>query len=397
MKEIVIITNGTLPVPAVKGGAAENLLQTFLKYNDLYNDFKIVVFSIKDEKAVELSKKYKNTKFVHINSKSIFYKIGRAVRFFLNRSKLFKVKNQFIYSVTKSKETLNNTDLILIECNPNYASFLKTKTNKPIGLHLHNDYLNIDYKIESKRKVKHLDFVICVSKYIQNRVKIIFPKKDKVSFVYNGIDLKRFHEINLDENKRLKEKFKIKSDEKVIIFTGRIQESKGIMLLMEVFLEVSKNHNIKLLIIGASVFEGSKKTKFIKDLESLSEKVADKIIFTGYVDYSEIHNYYHLADFCVLPSLATEALALTSLEALASSLPVILTDAGGMPETITSKCGFVLKRDSEIKNELTKAIKRLLTDSLLLEKMTLEAKERSLLFSSENYYKAFRKELKLLL
>ena len=395
MKKIIIVTNGTLPLPSVKGGAVESLLQTFIDFNEDFNDFQLVIFTIFDKKAYVLSKKYKNTQFVFIKSESIFYKLERGIRFIVNKFRSGALKNQFIHEVLKFKKQFEVADLILIENNITFASYIRRITKIPIGLHLHNDYLNIDKGADSKKILQNLDFVLGVSRYIKDRVKEIAPKDCKVDFVYNGINLDRFgnKDLQIDDNK-FQEQFGLKKDEIVIIFAGRIQESKGVKLLIESFNKLSNNYNLKLLIVGSSGFEDSKKSSFIKELELLSQTIPNKIVFTGYIKYSEIHLIYGLADFAVLPSLCEEAFGLTAIEALASGLPVIVTDAGGMPETVNDKCGFIINRDLLLKQNLIKKMELLIVDKKLREKMAIEAKERAILFSDKNYYKSLSAFLK---
>ena len=67
MKNIVIITDGILPIPAVKGGAVENLIELFLQINEVENTFNIVLFSKKNKKSQVLSRSYINTKFIYID------------------------------------------------------------------------------------------------------------------------------------------------------------------------------------------------------------------------------------------------------------------------------------------------------------------------------------------
>jgi len=395
VKKIIIVTNGTLPLPSVKGGAVESLLQTFIDFNEDFNDFQLVIFTIFDKKAYVLSKKYKNTQFVFIKSESIFYKLERGIRFIVNKFRSGALKNQFIHEVLKFKKQFEVADLILIENNITFASYIRRITKIPIGLHLHNDYLNIDKGADSKKILQNLDFVLGVSRYIKDRVKEIAPKDCKVDFVYNGINLDRFgnKDLQIDDNK-FQEQFGLKKDEIVIIFAGRIQESKGVKLLIESFNKLSNNYNLKLLIVGSSGFEDSKKSSFIKELELLSQTIPNKIVFTGYIKYSEIHLIYGLADFAVLPSLCEEAFGLTAIEALASGLPVIVTDAGGMPETVNDKCGFIINRDLLLKQNLIKKMELLIVDKKLREKMAIEAKERAILFSDKNYYKSLSAFLK---
>ena len=394
-KTIIIITNGTLPVPAVKGGAVEHLVQTFIDINEKVNDFKLIIFTVTHKKAIVLAKSYKNTKFIFIESETLFYKIGRVIRFMINRLKSHTISNQFIHEVIKYKKIFIGADLVLVENNPGFVKYISKITDITLGLHLHNDYFNIDNKVLSKKILSRLNFVVGVSRYIKDRVSEIAPNNCKVEFVYNGISLNRFSNKNLLLGKKtLKEKYGIKDGEIVILFAGRLQETKGIRLLMEAFIDVIKIHNAKLLLVGSSGFGGSKKSKFIKQLEELSSAVSNKIIFTGYIEYSEIHNIYNLADFAIVPSLCEEALGLTSIEALASGLPVIITDAGGLPETINEKCGIVIRRGAGMKEDMKKEIVRLTVDTDLRERMSTEAKKHAEKFNDLTYYQSLSSVLK---
>jgi glycosyltransferase involved in cell wall biosynthesis len=394
MKRIIIITNGTLPVPPVKGGAVENLLQTFIDINERTKDFQLFVFSVADKNAIALAKPYQNTKYIFIASENILYKIGRAVRSIINMLKPNTLSNQFIHKVLKHKKIFAESDLILIENNPGFAKYIGKITNRPIGLHLHNDYLNVNSKKRSKELLDNLNFVVAVSRYIKDRVSEIAPFNCEVKCVYNGLNLNRFCDNNHRGNLILQKKFDIKEGELVILFTGRLQETKGIKILIEAFIEISTNYNAKLLIVGSSGFGGSKKNKFIRQLEELSKSAIDKIIFTGYINYSEIHDIYNLANFAIFPSLAPEAFPLTSIEALASGLPVIITDAGGLPETINEKCGIIIKRSPQIKENLKKQMIRLITDSKLREEMSIEAKKQAQKFDDINYYQSLSSVIK---
>lgn len=395
MKKITIITNGTLPVPASKGGAVENLLQTFLDLNEKTNDFQLIVFTVSDDRAKFLGKVYKNTKFVFIESENFLYKIERGCRFLINKIKANTFKNQFIFKVLKHKVLINESDIVLIENNPNYLQYIRKITSKPVGLHLHNDYLNIDDSIYASKVLDGIDFVIGVSQYIKDRVVEIAPKQCKVDIAYNGINLERFDFANTQINRKiLQEKYGISDNEVVVLFTGRLQKTKGIDLLLDVFIEISETHNVKLLIVGSSGFASSNKTKFIRELEIKSRKALNRIVFTGYIDYSQIHHIYNLANFAVLPSLATEAISLTCIEALASGLPVIVSDSGGMQETINEKCGIVIKRGIEMKENLKKEMEKLIVDEILRNTMSIEAKKRAQKFSDFQYYKSLSSFLK---
>ena len=383
MKKITIVTNGTLPVPPVNGGAVENLLQSFVDLNEEYKNFEIILFSISNKRAYKLSKHYKSARFIFINSNSIAYKFERFCRYLLNRLSGNKFKNQFINKVLKFKKEFVNTDIILVENNPFYISHIKKITPKQVGLHLHNDYLNIDKRQFSISVLKKTDFVITVSKYIKNRIYELEPSKPYVDVVYNGINLDRFN-LPKSQNKEI-----------VILFSGRLQDGKGVKLLIEVFLDILKNNcnNIRLLILGGSGFGNGKSTTFINNIEALSKKANGKINFTGYIDYDNIHEYYNKADLAVFPSIEVEAFPLTTLEALASGLLVIVSDAGGMPEGINDKCGFVVNRGDNMKMELKETILKLIIDNNLRSSMSQEAKIQAKNFTDIKFYRSIVKTL----
>ena len=395
MLKITIITNGTLPVPPTKGGAVENLVEIFIKFNEDFNDFQLNIFSVHDDKSKQLSNQYNNTYFYFIETKSFLYKLGRGVRFLINKLRRGTLKNQFIYQVSKHKQLIQDSDLILIENNPDFLPIIRKITNSPLGLHLHNDYLNKDRFTYSKKMLSGIDFVIGVSKYISSRVYEISPKTCKINFVYNGINLERFGNTLLPKDRNgLRSKYRIYDEDIVIIFAGRILESKGVKFLIKIFIELAEKFSIKLLIVGSSGFENSKKNNFIKEMELLTNIVRSKIVFTGYVNYDDIHRVYSLADIAVFPSIATEAFGLTTIEALASGLPVIVSDSGGMPEVVDNTCGFVIRRDSNFKLNLKKKLELLIINKELRHKMSIAAKKRASCFSDINYYKSLSSYLK---
>lgn len=69
MKKIAIMTNGILPLPAVKGGGAETLVQQLLDENEKQQKYKFIVYSVLDKQAVQAQKNISivNSCLSHIN------------------------------------------------------------------------------------------------------------------------------------------------------------------------------------------------------------------------------------------------------------------------------------------------------------------------------------------
>lgn len=395
-KNIAIITTGTLPVPALNGGAVETLTQTFIDLNELNHDFDITVFTIgKSYLTKSILSKYKIAKFICIDEKKLIYRLKKIVRFIINKIFHNTIPNQFISSVLKNKLQLEKADIILVTNNQYYPKYLKKKMNSFVVLHLHNDYLNKDSKRNDS--LKYINKVIGVSKFIRNRVAQIAPDTCKVSYVYNGINLKKFNnKICLERQQKIIDKYKINDDDVIFIYSGRIQESKGINFLVESFIDLSKNYdNIKLLVLGGSKFSNSKENSTIKKIRRMiyNKKAVNKIFLTGYIDYEHIQNFYKIASIAVFPSISTEAFGLTSIEAQACGLPVIVSDSGGMSETVSSKSGFIIDRKKNIKSQLIFLMKKLIDNNELRNIMSEEAKANVNFFSDFNFYNKLKFEL----
>ena len=73
--KIAIICSSGLPVPAVKGGAIETLVEIICKENEVYKKLDIDVYSIYDEEAIVESKKYEKSNFIYLCKNKNYMKI----------------------------------------------------------------------------------------------------------------------------------------------------------------------------------------------------------------------------------------------------------------------------------------------------------------------------------
>jgi len=117
-----------------------------------------------------------------------------------------------------------------------------------------------------------------------------------------------------------RKKWGLKSDDEVFGFVGRLGEEKNLPVLIKAMDHVGrKRPEAKLLFVGDFGFR--------KNLEEMAEKskFADRIIFTGYVDRSELEAVYSALDIFVFPSLKdTQGWVLH--EAAHAHKPIVLID-----------------------------------------------------------------------
>lgn len=104
----------------------------------------------------------------------------------------------------------------------------------------------------------------------------------------------------------------------LLIFAGRLVESKGVDLLLEAFLKLREiNRNTGLIILGSGPLE-DRCRKFCKTHE------LDSVYFTGFKQLEELPVYYGISDILVFPSRG-ETWGLVINEAMACGLPIITT------------------------------------------------------------------------
>ena len=400
MEKIAIITSGFLPVPASKGGAVENIVVNLLNENEKNNKMEFNIISIFDDISYNESKKYSK-------SKLNFIKVNFLVKFldkitFLVAKKVLKKENsqsyryifQRLYYLNKCSKILkqNDFDKVILENHPTQYLALKWRKNylKYSGryyYHCHNEFpgtYGCSEIIKSTKKI------ICVSNFIANSIaNLMNMPSDKFIVLRNCIDVKRFsNELNFDEKRKLKEKYGIKDNEKILLFTGRITPEKGVKELVESLKNIS-NQNYKLLILGSALNELKTKTKYQEEIENIVQTISSKVIFTGFIKYEEINKFYSIADIAVLPSIWDDPAPLTVIESLVSGLPIITTNSGGIPEYATNGSAIIIERNKDLVENLSKSINLLLNDEAKLKEMSISAKKVSKDLTLNNYYNNF--------
>lgn len=393
---LAIVTGGFLPIPATKGGAVENLIQNYIEYNESKNNFDITIFSDYDEKAIQKCKKYKYTKVEFIKSNTIV-NMADKITFFIAKNILKKENSHSYRFIFKRLNYLNqvskklkkkNYDKILLENHPTEYLALKWRKNykkyeNKYYYHCHNE-LPSTYKC--KKIIDNTKKFICVSEFrLKTIMKYLNLPKQKFEVVKNGIKQQQFKKtMSLEEKEELKQKYNIKTNDKILIFTGRIVPGKGIKELIEALHNVNYK-NYKMLIVGSALNEIDAKTQYQLEVENAIDKIKDKVIFTGFIKYEEIYKLYKIADIATLPSVLDDSAPLTIIEALTCGLPIITTDSGGIPEYANEKCAIILKRDKNLIDNLSKEINNLLKEQETRAQMSIESIKASEGLSMEKY------------
>lgn len=382
--KIAVLTCGMLPIPAVQGGAVENLIDFYLDYNNRKKLHDITVYSPWNPKVEEhpaISSDVNH--YVYIDVTSFKARLARRLYGYFHHNEYYNHFIEYYFEKVYADLKKNNSDLILIENGAGLAYKLSQRGYKNLILHLHNDLLHSQSRYHDII-FNSLSKILTVSDYIKERVSTI-QQSDKIQTIYNGIDLNAFSpHKNLSINRK---SMGFTEEDFVLVYSGRINREKGISELIDAMLQL-KNPCIKLMILGSSFFDNARNEDvFIQSLKNKAKRIETQIVFTGFIPYNQVPDYLQLADIAVLPSMWDEPFGLTIVEAMAVGLPLITTRSGGIPE-ICEGVATIVERNN-IVNNLANAILDLYQDSEKRKRMAAASLQRAKLFDKESFAEKF--------
>ncbi len=225
-------------------------------------------------------------------------------------------------------------------------------TGKPLVVHVHStefdrsgEHVNqMIYDIE-RRGMHAAHKVIAVSYLTRN---ILISRYgvlgDKVEVVYNGVEQNTEHRVAFNN-------IGIRSDEKIVLFLGRITMQKGpeyfLMAARKVLEEIE---NVKFVMAGT----GDMMHRIIEMAAQMG--IGHKVLFTGFLRGKDVQRVYEMADLYVMPSVS-EPFGIAPLEALNYDVPVLISKQSGVAEVLT----HVLKVDfwdiTEMANKIVAVLK----------------------------------------
>lgn len=336
--KIAIVTSGLLPLPAVKGGAIETLIDSFVKENENQKVFEIIIYSISSKRAKKMVKfqNYQFCKYVYISQISSFF--IRVINKLLKKNiPINKYYQKYVTKMINKKDY----DYVIVENYPELALVLK---NHKVIPYIHSDVFNKDIK-QAKQILSSCYKVITVSDYIKNQViEIDEGAKSKVFTVYNSIDFEELEETTIQNYKKeIREKYNISDNDFVYAFSGRLSKEKGPLELIKSFNKIDVP-NKKLLIIGGTWYGSKKKNNYLKQLYSISD---DLVIYTGYIKHNDILKLLCAVDVGVVPSNCNEAAGLSVVEFMNVGALVVASNKGGIKEYLNNDDNILVDYNQE--------------------------------------------------
>ena len=270
------------------------------------------------------------------------------------KKSLLKSQSKLYVSEFIKLQKFNKSTLIEVHNRPYYIKLIKLKLNKKLVLYFHNDPLSM---AGSKTVIERLDLISLCSK-------IIFNSQWTKNRFLTGLDkfIHASEKLEVIQQSSTKTNINILKKKKIITFTGKLNSAKGYDLFGKAILKIlDKYKDWKAFVIG----------------DELREKIIFKhqnLKILGFLKHKDVLNIFNKTSIAVACSRWEEPFGRTSLEASSRGCSVIISNRGGLPETITN--GIILNKLNYL--ELYKAI-----EELILNKKKRQELQR---LSIKNFY-----------
>lgn len=291
----------------------------------------------------------------------------------------------------------NPFDIVLSEGSSAFGLLQKEPVRVPIVallhqfkiIHLFNSSLEIDnlrtlgvYCLKTVPRIfydaifreipfyRRCDGIICGAEHISIRLKKYYGvKTDKIKVIPYWIDNRRFQSdkaLRASGRKLLN----VPPNGFIFLILGRIQKTKGILVGLKAFAQiVADNPNLYLVVAGGGNLQLLNEYRYMAE----KLKIAKNTIFTDMVPEEDLPLILNAADVFVMPSLLTEVLPYTIIEAMAVCLPIITTKRPGNYEALGSSGIYVNIGDSR---DMAKAMISIYKDSSFRENCAQENYKR---------------------
>jgi N-acetyl-alpha-D-glucosaminyl L-malate synthase BshA len=177
--------------------------------------------------------------------------------------------------------------------------------------------------------INESDAITAVSSDLREETLRYFKVEKDIHVIPNFVDVKRFHHTDKNHFKQML----APGGERILVHVSNFRSVKRVPDVIRIFEKVKREIPSKLLMIG----DGPERLNVEELARSLD--IYDDVRFLG--KQEQISEILSITDLFLLPS-QTESFGLSALEAMACSVPVISTNAGGLPEiNINGKTGYL--------------------------------------------------------
>lgn len=286
---------------------AEGLEQKGLHVSRVYSDFSVPPGAIREED---------NARFISLSVPPAWRSLLRptyAYRFFASLIAAYKLLHRLRPDAVNIHFFMTSAlHFVLLKPLFNYRLVISCHGSDTVGFHGMK-------KRMSPFIFEQADAVTCVSEAVADQLKREAPGAYDTKIIYNGIDVDFW--VGGDQEIQ-----KVKGR---VVSVGALREVKGHDVLIRAFQKVvDEIPDASLRIIG----DGDKRVEYESLINDLG--LSEHVTIAGWLAKTDVRNELHQASLFVLPS-RNEGFGLALVEAIASGLPVVATNVGGVPEVVS--------------------------------------------------------------
>jgi glycosyltransferase involved in cell wall biosynthesis len=199
------------------------------------------------------------------------------------------------------------------------------------------------FVLVSQWLIKKADFVVTSSDHALKALQKIYPDKQALAVIPDGVDIAFFSDLkseaDFQETELIKKIKKWQKKDRILIYTGTIDESKGISEALTAFIEALGRGlaGWKLLVVGYG--KALKKCK----IQVASAKLTNEVYFTGGSSYFDLPDLLRLADAAIDPKHDTTEASGKLINYMAAGLPVIAFE-NRFNRSFLARKGFLIKK-----------------------------------------------------
>ncbi|HEX7056423.1 MAG TPA: glycosyltransferase family 4 protein [Bacilli bacterium] len=297
----------------------------------------------------------------------------------------YKNSGHYIAAAVKQLAALE-PDIIQVENRPRFAKRIKQSfPGRPVLLSLHSTVFISPPHISQGKLAECLSFpdrIIVNSAYLKAYLTRLAPGvAEKCEVIHPGVDTRKFASKWAQGRKREIRRFAALhglAGKKVVLYVGRLIPRKGVHHLLDAFPKILRRvPNAKLVLVGGAFYGSKRETPYVRSLRQKAKKSGGHVRFVPYVPHNRLDPWFRAADVVVVPSDKREAFGLVNVEAMASGVPVVATNGGGIAEVVADGETGILVATNRFVEHLADAVCRLLTDEALRRKMGQRGVDRA--------------------
>jgi glycosyltransferase involved in cell wall biosynthesis len=377
--KIAVIAPEVFPVPPVRGGAVETIIE---RVTEPLRSHAVAILSVADtglplrqQLGHRVYERWQPNPFNQLclaswrlpfkQIESVWY-YHPYVRWAIRRLRTFK------------------PDLIWLHSRMPFLPWLRAAFPQiPIILSLHNESNLRGAALWQPAFVSAADCITTCSQSLADTVARHYPHTQPyLRVLYNGVATGQFtprwnqwSQQDRDPSAPLRAEYGL-SNHPLVLYVGRLVESKGVHVLLDAW-PVVRRHipQAQLCIAGAHTFSDGSQTQYIRGLRAKAAEFGG-VHFLGHVDHQRLPALLAMSDVLAFPSTWQEPFGMVVVEAMASGLPVVAFRQGGPAEIIEHERSGLLVEPQQGSEGLARALVQLLQDKQQAERIAFAAREQ---------------------